>query len=102
MSTHLPPPVGPTWGQWTYRARSVEFDTKRSKLATYIRIHLAEHQVDAPAHDVVAPGLVVIAIILLREGDDALLDAAPLRIGTPADLLGAAADLLDALGAELR
>lgn len=68
---------------------------------THIRSHLCEHQVDAPAHDVVAPGLVVRAVVLLRQRGDALLGAVPLLVGAPANLLGGAADLLDAPRAEL-
>jgi len=69
---------------------------------TYIRSYLGQHQVDAPADDVVAPCSVVISIRLLRQGAYAFADARPLRVCSRASHLCEGTDDLDALGLELR
>ena len=74
----------------------------RDTAETHLRPHLGEDEVDGAADDVVAPGLVVVPVRLLRQSGHALVDARPLRVGAVASHLGKVAEPLDTPGLELR
>ena len=65
---------------------------------THVRVDQRQDHVDAPAHDVVAPGLVKGPERLGREDGNALRYAAVLGVGADAALLGVGADGLDVGG----
>lgn len=106
MSTHLPPPDGPTCGQWICYRQSVWTQVQASNAQqeemTYRWPHLRQHEVNAPAHHIVAPSLVVVTVRLRRQSRNARLEAIPLLVGTCAALLRDVAQLDDGLCLGLR
>lgn len=105
MLTHLPPPWGPTCGQWIYRrfvSTAILGRRNTGWKETYIWPRQGQDAVDGPADDVVAPGLAIVSVLPLGQALDTLLDAVPLLVFTEAPLLRHGADLKDAQPLEVR
>ena len=95
MSTHFPPPVGPTWGQWT--CISSQYPYYQTENLTYIWTHLGEYDVDCSADNVIAPCLVIVTIWLLWQYRDAFFNAGVLNVWTSASHLSDSTELLNGL-----